>query len=101
MGIMVGGTIEDLARSEVTINFTFEPKGTKKSLDEIFKARRITNEEMRRLCQQEADLMVERRFMLYDGDGVHTFSKDDQGNYFWREATKAEKIMGYLGRLVN
>ena len=45
MGI-VHGTIEDFARSEVTINFTFEPKGTKKNLDEIFKARRIIDEEI-------------------------------------------------------
>ena len=90
MGIIDGGTTRDLAQQEVLINFAFEPKGTKKNLDTICKARSINNAEMRKLCEQEADTMVRKRYKLVDKDGQYIFSKDSQGNYFWRNISQAQ-----------
>ncbi len=96
MGIMEGGTIKDLARQEVLINFEFEPRGAKKNIEEIFKNRHITDKAFKELCEQEADLMVKKKYLYINKKDTYTFSKDNQGNYFWKEATFLDKIENYV-----
>lgn len=101
MGIGIGGTEKDLALANILIEFEFEPKGTKKSLDEICKARGITGDLMKNLCGSQADLMAVKRFMKYDKEGKWVFSKTDKGEYFWKEATFRDKCMHYLMNIID
>ena len=96
MGVGVDVSIEDMAQSSVLINFTFEPKGTKRSISDIIKNRNITDNSFKELCGQEADSMVERKFLSIEKTGTYVFSKDKQGNYFWKEATFGDKIANYF-----
>ncbi len=96
MGMMIGGTMKDFAQQEVLVNFAFETKEVKKNIEEIFKERRITDKKLKTLCEQEADSMVKRRFLQIDEKGTCVFSKDNQGNYFWKEATFLDKITNYV-----
>jgi len=99
MGIIDGGTMRDLARAEVDICFTFEPRGTGMTIEQILEKRGTTNPNLRRLMQEEADNMVRRRFLFYDKDRTYVFSKDHQGNYSWQPATIIDKLRDYFSPL--
>ena len=106
MGIIDGGegSIEGIGRfytrEKVLINFTFEPKGVKKSLDDICKARRISDKAEVELCRQEADSMVRDKFMCIERNGQWIFSRDNEG-YYWKKASFVDKCIHYCKRLVN
>lgn len=97
-----GGTMAYLAQSgvlsDIVLSFTFEPKGTKKTLKEIFRDRDITDQYMKSLYQQEADRMVAQRYLLHEKDGVWVFSKDEQGRYSWEHARYKDRVMNFINR---
>lgn len=96
MGICEGGTIEDLALCGIFINFTFEPRGTKKNIDAICESRGVSNPLMRGLYLAKAEEMVARKSLLKEGKDTYVFSKDEQGNYFWKKANIIDKCLNYL-----
>ena len=97
MGIIDGGTERDLARAEVDICFTFEPRGTERTIEQIFEKRHTTNPNLRILMQEEADDMVKRRHLLVEGRKVYVFSKDSQGKYSWQSASRIrDYLRGYF-----
>ncbi len=99
MGLVGGGTVADLVQGHILISFTFEPSGTKKTLDEIFRTRNITNPYMRSLCKQEADRMVAQRLLFYNKGDSLVFSKDKQERYSWERAGYKDRVMNFINRL--
>ena len=95
MGVCVGGTERDMANAEVSICFTFEPRGTKKSLEDIYKQRN-TPDNFKPRIKAEAEDMVAKKFMLVEGRNLYVFSKDKQEKYFWKPATLADRGRYYL-----
>ena len=92
--LMEGGTIEDWARAHVSIGFSFEPWGTKKTIEHIFDERNVRDDALLDLAKKEADKMVTQRYLHHDGDGkVYVFSKDNEGKYSWQPATFRDKLM--------
>jgi hypothetical protein len=85
MSLCVGGTIEDFVQGEILINFSFEPKGIKKSMDEIYEARHVIEPSLRALYQKQADYMIKKKVSLLEDKKRYIFSKDDSGRYFWQE----------------
>jgi len=79
-------TIEDLVQSNILINFAFEPKGTKKTIGDIAKARDINDSNMLRLVQIEVDRMVADKFVFRDEDGIYIFAKDNKRQYYLEKA---------------
>lgn len=97
MAISEGETPMDLARMHVLEAFEFGDKRTKKSLDEIFESRGITNPYMMGLVRLSADLMVKQRFMRTTKEcDRYVFSRDPEGKYFWGDATLPDRILNYL-----
>lgn len=102
MGIAEGGTIRDLARANVSICFSFEPRRTKKTIEQILNERGITDPNLRQACQEEADRMVEQRVLYIRKDRInYVFSKDDQGTYSLQPATRLDVLRYHLKRLLN
>lgn len=101
MGIVEGGTIRDLAQANVLICFEFKPRGTKKTIEQILSQRKIQDELLKRLCQEEAESMIQRRFLHIDNDGKYVFSRDSQGNYSWQPATRMDVLRYHLRRFLN
>ena len=102
MGIVEGGTIRDLARESVLITLEFKPRGTKRTIEQILTERNIQEESLRTLCQEEADRMVQVRFLHIEGDGEeYVFSKDSQGNYSWKRATRRDVLRYRLRKFLN
>ena len=98
MGVVVGGTIEDLAQQEVLINFSFKPMGTKFTLDKIF-AERNSSEHLRPIMEKEANKMVNKKYLYIDeNQNKFVFSKDGAGNYSWEPANKKDIL---IHKLVN
>ena len=93
-----GGTIESLAQTHVDLCFSFEPKGTKKSIEDILRERSISNPNVRSLCKQEAEKMVDQRCLLYDNEGKWVFSKDEQKNYSWEPARIKDRVVNLWKR---
>ena len=97
-----GGTARDIAQAMVSICFNFEPRGTGKTIEQILRERNIKDKLLKTLCQEEADRMVQVRFLHIDGDGEkYVFSKDPQGNYSWQPATRSDVLKYHLRRLLN
>src|SRR3990172_5127875 len=61
--LMEGGTIEDWARAHVSIGFSFEPWGTKKTIEHIFDERNVRDDALLDLAKKEADKMVTQRYL--------------------------------------
>ena len=97
MGVLIDGTIEDLATSIILIEV--KPKGGKKSLDYILNSRHIKEEDIKKACQKVANSMVKKRFLNYEQNGVYVFSKelglDEKEYYYWKEATVSDQFMHY------
>ena len=99
MGI---GTIKDFVRNEIFLSLDFEPRGTKKTIDEMIKNGDITPKKMRRIYRLEADKMVSRRFLKYDLDKkIYVFSKDNGDKYFWQLATLRDRAMNCILNLAS
>ena len=97
MGVCSGGTMRDLAQTEVDICFSFEPKGTKKTIEQILNQRSPKNPILRKIMGEEADKMVAQKFLSYDENGqVHIFSKDSQGAYSYQPANIINRVMNRL-----
>ena len=101
MAIVEGGTVRDLAQAEVLITFEFKPRGTGKTIEQILSERDIKDELLRTLCQEEADRMVQVRFLHVEKSGKYVFSKDLQGNYSWQPATRMDIIRYHSRRFLN
>lgn len=102
MVMVEGGTARDMAKAQVSICFSFEPRGTKKTIEQILSERNIQEESLRTLCQEEADSMVKNRLLHTDRDGeTYIFSKDPQGNYSWQLATRADVLKYRVRRLLK
>ena len=97
-----GGTARDIAQAMVSICFNFEPRGTGKTIEQILSERNIQDESLRTLCQEEADRMVQGKFLHTDRDGEeYVFSKDSKGNYSWQSATRADILKYHLRNFLN
>lgn len=92
---MYGGTEKDFARQHVFLGLG--PNGTKKTIEQIFRERRVNDNNLLVLAKLEADKMVDKRFLHYDShENVDVFSKDDKGRYSWQPATLKDKVMNYV-----
>lgn len=101
MGVCEGCTQREFVQIEASMALEFEPKGTKKTIDQILDERTIfrNNPQLRTIGQEELDMMVERRFMSIELDGSkYTFSKDQEGRYSWQPATRLDIIRYHLRR---
>ncbi|MDP3992565.1 MAG: hypothetical protein U1B79_00600 [Candidatus Pacearchaeota archaeon] len=97
MGVCNGCTDREFAQIEASMALEFEPKGTKKKLDEMLDRNLFADLHFRRLGQEELDEMVARRSMRIELDGSkYVFSKDPQGAYFWQPATRLDIIRYHL-----
>ena len=101
MVMVEGGTERDLAQALVSICFSFEPKGTQKTIEQILSERNIQDKLLRTLCQEETERMVENRFLHLSNDGNYAFSKDSQGRYSWQPATKLDVLRYRLRIFLN
>ena len=102
MAMIEGGTARDMAQASVAICFNFEPRGTKKTIEQILSERKIQDESLRTLCQEEADRMVQVKSLHTDRDGkTYVFSKDQQGEYSWQPATRMDVLKYRLRRFLN
>lgn len=97
--LIEGGNVETRARMEVLTEFILEPKGARKSMDDIYAARGITDSYMKSLCSREAETMAQERFMHCGEDGSYVFSRDENGSYFWKKATIKDWFAHYIAAL--
>jgi len=96
MSILQGG---NLAQTAILETFRTIPVGTKKTIEQISEEKSIPS--LREWCREEADKMVEERFLSVSHDGKYIFSRDSQGNYFWQSATRLEVLKYHLRRFLN
>ena len=95
MGIVNGGTIEDLANAEISVCFSFEPRGTRKSLEDIY-SQRSTSKELKPLIKKEVERMVKKKYMLIEGKETYVFSRDTENKYYWKKAAAADQYLNYF-----
>ncbi|HYD02794.1 MAG TPA: hypothetical protein VEC16_00690 [Alphaproteobacteria bacterium] len=76
-----------MAQENISINFTFEPKGTSFTLEQMFDNRKASPE-MRTRMACEIEKMVES-YSIKDEEGLHILAKKDD-KYFLRKATDEE-----------
>ena len=86
MGVMFDCTEQDRACVNVEICFTFERRGTRKTIDTIAEQRHVTDEEFKALMRSEADRMAQQGTLLKDEKGVYRFTKHGDGSYSWEPA---------------
>lgn len=98
-GGTIGNIAQDYARIEILSEFASEPKGTQKSLSEIFSQRHITDPTLRELCLQEAEGMVARRYLRFDEEGVWVFAEKSPGQYSWERAGLTDRVINYAHKL--
>ena len=97
MGFCDGCTAREFAQIEAGMALEFEPKGTKKTIDEMLDRNLFADPHFRILGQEELDEMVARRSMRIELDGSkYVFSKDLQGAYSWQPATRLDIIRYHL-----
>lgn len=103
MGIVIGGTVEDLARMEILVSIGFRPgEGRRLKLNDIFEDRG-TSESLKSLIEVEADRMVNIGFKWYTKkEGSYIFSRGEEGNYFWQpNLTLTNRIMDSVKSFFN
>ena len=100
MGICDGCTDRQFAQIEASMALEFEPKGTKKTIDQMLDRNLfVNNPHFKGLGEEELDEMVKRRYMRIELDGSkYVFSKDQEGRYSWQPATRLDITKYHLRR---
>jgi hypothetical protein len=94
MSAIEGGTMADFVNQNIISALEFVPKGTKKSIDQILAEMEKITDGKKKFYQLEAERMVIQRFLYHDLDKqTYVFSKDNQGKYFFKPATRFDRIM--------
>ena len=96
MGVLEG---RNLAQTAILETFRAIPAGTKKTIEQISEEKSIPS--LRKWCQEEADKMVEERFLRVDHDGKYVFSRDSQARYSWQPATRRDVIGYYFEKILK
>lgn len=96
MSAIEGGTTTDIVRYNILSAVKYEPKETRKSIDEIIREMSVSGNE-KKFYQLNADKLVIQRFLYQDLDKkVYVFSKDKDGKYFFKPATRFDRIINYI-----
>jgi len=95
-------TNPDTLQSQVLSGLALERRGTRMSLEEIAQKRKISDS-LKTEAAAEADKLVRRRHIFSDpGErSSYVFSKDENGNYYWREATRLDKFLNGFYSLIG
>jgi hypothetical protein len=95
MGSGFDGKIQDFVIGNIISALIFEPKGTKKTIEEI--TREMAGSGNEKFYQKVADHLVAERFIYKEIDkSFYVISKNKKNEYFFKPATKFDRIMNYI-----